>query len=540
MLFCNQVIYRFEHYELDTGAFELRAGGVAVAIEPQVFALLALLIAHRDRLVTRDEIIAQVWDGRAVSDAAVASRVKSARHALGDSGRDQRVIRTVHGVGFRFVGQVQAEDAAAASAAVADPTGPAIAAVTGIDAAAGAPGAAETERLRPSIAVLPFTLVGSADRELAIADALPQDLITELSRLHWLFVIARASSFRFRGRDVDVDQVRAALQVRYCLSGVVELREGAMTVSVELCDTHDRGIVWSDRFRGAPGAVHEIREEIVRAVITALEIHIPLHEVRRARLKSPDHLDAWSAYHLGLHHMFRFRREDNQIATSYFERAVAMEPGFARAYAGLSFTHFQDAFLRYTPDVAEAAGRAYRCAEQCLELDPLDPFGNCTMGRAVMLRGDLDGCLPWLERANLLSPNYAQARYSRAWTQSLLGHARDSQANVAAALALSPMDPLVYAMWAVRAFCHMGLGEVAEAAEAAERAANSPGAHALIELIAVAGHGLNDDDERAAAWARSARARAPDLTRAEFARAFPFRDPATHARITDTLQRFGF
>lgn len=523
------VIYRFEHFELDTARFELRAHGTGVALEPQVFALLRLLIANRDRLVTREEIIAEVWDGRTVSEAAVASRVKSVRQALGDSGRAQRIIRTVHGVGFRFVGDVAVVGAASITAsAPATVNDPAAAAVD------------DNRRLQSSIAVLPFRLVGIVDPQFAIADALPQDLITELSRLHWLFVIARGSSFRFRGADADIDRVRAALHVRYCLSGVVDVHDGAMTVSVELCDTHDRGIVWSDRYHGAVGAVHEIRDEIMRAVINALEIHIPLNEVRRARLKPPEQLDAWSAYHLGLHHMFRFRKDDNLIATSFFERAVALEPQFARAYAGLSFTHFQNAFLRYTPDIAEATRLAHRFSERCLELDPLDPFGNCTMGRAFLLRGDLDGSLPWLERANLLSPNYAQATYSRAWTESMLGRASASQANVAAALARSPLDPLVYAMWAVRAFCHIGLGEAAEAAEAADRAATLPGAHALIEMIAVVGHGLNDNATRATAWARSALARAPGLTRDEFFRAFPFRDPATHARIAETLVRFGF
>lgn len=530
------VIYRFGAYELDTARFELRANGAAVAIEPQVFALLGLLIAHRDRLVTRDEIIARVWEGRAVSEAAIASRIKSARHAIGDTGRDQRAIRTVHGVGFRFVADVTVDGAAAAGEpiAIAEPSGP----PPGSAAAAAA--SDDAERFRPSIAVLPFRLVGISDPEFAIGDALPQDLITELSRLRWLLVIARGSSFRFRGANADVDRVRAALQVRYCLSGVVEVHGAAMTVSVELCDTQDRGVVWSDRFHGAFGAVHEIRDDIVRAVIDALEIQIPLNEVRRARLKPPEQLDAWSAYHLGLHHMFRFRNEDNQVATAFFERAVALEPRFARAYAGLSFTQFQNAFLRYTPDVAEAARLAHHFAERCLELDPLDPFGNCTMGRAVLLRGDLDGSLLWLERANLLNPNYAQARYSRGWTESLLGRAAESRANVDAALARSPLDPLVYAMWAVRAFCHMGQGEVAEAAETAERAARSPGAHALIEMIAVAGHGLNGDDARASAWVRSVRARAPELSAAEFFRAFPFRDRATQARLAETLARFGF
>ncbi len=388
--------------------------------------------------------------------------------------------------------------------------------------------------------MLPFHFVGVAGPQSAIAEALPHDLITELSRLRWLFVIARGSSFRFRGAEAEIERVRTALNVRYCLSGVVEIVNGAMTVSVELCDADDRGVVWSERFRAQVGAVHEIREEIVRAVINALELQIPINEARRARLKSPEQLDCWSAYHLGLHHMYRFNKTDNAVATSLFERAAAMEPGFPRAYAGLSFTHFQNAFLRYADDVSEAARLARRYAEQCLERDPVDPFGNFTMGRAFWLHGDLDGSLTWLERAITLNPNYAQAKYSRAWAESLLGSATASQSNVDAALALSPLDPLLYGMLGVRAFSHIVLGESAQAAAWAERAARSPGAHALIEMIAVVAHGLNGNDMRAKAWAESARARVPDLTDAEFFRAFPFRDPLTHKHISKTLERFGF
>lgn len=515
------MIHAFGDFELDTDRIELRSRGAPVAVEPQVFALLKFLIENRDRMVTRDEIIAEVWDGRIVSDAAVSSRIKSARHAIGDDGRSQQAIRTMHGMGFRFVADVATS--APASVVTASEVAP-------IERA---------EPSRPGIAVLPFRLVGIADPGFPIADALPHDLIMELSRLHWLFVIARGSSFRFRGAAADLDRVRGELNVRYCLTGVVELLGDAMSVSVELADTQDKGVIWSERFRGSVGAVHEIRDEIVAAVTNALEIRIPLHEARQAQLKSPESLDAWSLYHLGLRHMYRFTAQDNAAATAMFARATELDPGFARAYAGLSFTYFQDAFLRYG-EHADAPALARNAAAQCLERDPLDPFGQLTMGRSFWLRDDLEGSLPWLERASALNPNYAQARYSRGWTEALLGSAELSRTNVDSALQLSPLDPLVYGMLGVRAFSHIIHGEFAAGADWAERAANAPGAHALIEMIALAGHALNDDEARARIRADSVRARAPHLGHADFFRAFPFRNQQTRDQISAALHRFGF
>ncbi|MFZ1988461.1 MAG: winged helix-turn-helix domain-containing protein [Alphaproteobacteria bacterium] len=523
------MIYRFGEYELDTAKLELRGSGSAVSIEPQVFALLRLLIENRERALTKDEIIERVWDGRFISDAAVASRIKSARQAIGDDGRAQGFIKTLHGIGFRFVADVTE-------------VGPTR--VDTYERVSEAPNEIAKSVLepssRPSIAVLPFRLVGVAGPYAGIADALPDDLITELSKLRWLFVIARASTFRFRDEDADIDHVRSVLNVRYCLSGVVEILGSSMAVSVELADTESRGVIWRERFKGNVGAVHEIREEIGRAVISAMELQIPLNEARLARLKSPQHLDAWSAYHLGLHHMYRFTKGDNALATSLFERASKLEPGFARAYAGLSFTHFQDAFLRYTTDLTESARLARHFAEQSLEYDPVDPFGNFTMGRVFLLSRDLEGSLEWLQRANALSPNYAQAKYSRGWTEAMLGSARDSIADVDAAMALSPLDPLRYAMLSVRGFSHILLGEYADAADWAERSANSPGAHPLIDMIASVAHGLNGDDAKARARAVVAKTRAPHLTKDDFFRAFPFRNEAAKKRMAVMLTRYGF
>ena len=307
------MIYRFGTCSFDTAAYELRSNGAVVPLEPQVFALLRLLIENRDRLVTKDEILERIWNGRIVSEAAIASRVKSARQAIGDDGARQLMIHTLPKQGFRFVAEVEA---VAASPALA------------IREAPDQPLAPSNEPVaRPSIAVLPFDVVGGEALAAGIAEALPHDLIAELSRLRWLFVIARGSSFRFRGADANIQRVREALGVRYCLSGVVETDASDIALTVELCDTRDGGVLWSERFRSGLEQVHEIRETIVQAVTGALELQIPLNEARRARLKAPESLDAWSAYHLGLHHMYRFSPDGNALAAALFERAPRRSPG---------------------------------------------------------------------------------------------------------------------------------------------------------------------------------------------------------------------
>ena len=517
------MIYRFGPFELDMDKIELRADGEVCPVEPQVFSLLALLVENRERLVTKDEIVEKVWDGRVVSESAVASRVKSARKVLGDDGITQRFIKTIHRQGFRFIA-----DAKVVRTENAVPGG-------GIGAVQSA-----DEINRPSIAVLPFRNIGIVGAYAAIADALPHELIAELARLRWLFVTARGSSFRLRGSDTDIGEIGRLLGVRYCLSGTVEIAGASLAVTVELSDTRDCGVVWAERFAGAVDDVHQIREDIRSQILTALEIQIPLHEATLARLTVTENLDAWSAYHLGLQHMYRFNRTDNAAATALFQQSVTQDPGFARAHAGLSFVHFQMAFMHYADDLPGEIALAQRFAVRGLELDPMDPFVNFTMGRTFWLEGDLEGSLVWLERATSISPSYAQGLYARAWTESLGGRGVEGRRHVDFAMRLSPIDPMYYAMLATRAFTHMVMGEYAEAAEWAERAARSPGAHVLIAMIAVAVHALAGDEIRAASWAANVRSRNPALTRSDFFRSFPMKSEVARNGIANALKRFGF
>jgi TolB-like protein len=525
--------YKFGDFELDLAKVELRAKGELRHLEPQVFALIAYLVENRDRLVSRDELLEKVWDGRMVSDSALASRVKAARQALGDDGRAQRVIRTIHGQGFRFVAEVHAvhdelriepttdieQDGAARGRALRFPGDPA---------------------RRPSIAVLPFRLVGDADPHVAVADALPHDLITELARLRWLFVTARGSSFRLREPNPDIVEVGRVLNARYCMSGTVEMEGRRIFVTAELGETRDGGVIWAERYSGSIDDVHAMRSEIRSKILTALEIQIPLHEAAQAQLTVTENLDAWSAYHLGLQHMYRFNRRDNAIATELFTRAVSQDPCFARAHAGLSFVHFQTAFMGHADDLAKERALSRSCAQRGLDLDPLDPFVNFTMGRTFWLEGDLERGLAWLERATSLSPNYAQGIYARAWTETLSGRELDGREHVDLAMRLSPIDPLFYGMLGTRAFTHMAQGEDPEAAWWAEQAARSPGAHVLIAMIAAAAQALAGNGPLAESWAKEVRKRNPHLTRKDFFHAFPFKSEAVHTRVSAALKNLGF
>jgi TolB-like protein len=411
-----------------------------------------------------------------------------------------------------------------------------IAALPGERARAGATEPAS----RPSIAVLPFRLVGEAGPYAAFADALPHDLILDLSRLRWLFVTARGSSFRLRAADADMSEIGRLLGVQYCLTGTMEFARAGLEVTVALLDTRDDGVVWADRYSGPVGDVHRVRDEIRGRILSALEIRIPMHEAALARLKVTESLDAWSAYHLGLQHMYRFNRADNAEATALFQKSVTLDPGFARAHAGLSFVHFQTAFLRHTDDLPREIDLARRYAERGLELDPLDPFVNFTMGRTYWLEGDLERGLAWLERATSISPNYAQGIYAQAWTETLAGRSLEGREHVDLAMRLSPLDPLHYAMLGTRAFTHIVQGEDAQAAYWAERAARSPGAHVLIAMIAAATHALAGDMVRATSWVADVRERNPSLDREDFFRSFPMKAEAPRLRLSKALERCGF
>ncbi|MBD3662566.1 winged helix-turn-helix domain-containing protein [Sulfitobacter sp. TSTF-M16] len=502
----------------------LQVAGQDIAIEPRGFALLVLLVTHHDRMVTKDEIVEAVWDGRIVSDAAIATVIKTTRKALGDTGVTQKYIRTVRGRGVRFVGTLA----------------PVIPAEVGRPATVAEPSSLVTSKSRPSIAILPFRMVGYSQTFSAISDAIPAELISCLSRLRWLTVVSRGSTFRFRDSETDLEAVHSALGTKYCLTGLVEIFGAVIAVSVELSDTRSKAVVWSERFSGTVSDVNETRNDIVTHVISALELHVPLNEAKRARLRPPENLDAWSMYHLGLQHMYRFNKADNLVAASHFERATHLDPDFARAYAAQSFTSFQNAFLKYNANAVAEIDNARRFAEKAVELDPIDPFANFTLGRAHWLKSDPEAGMPWIDRAIELSPNFAQGFYAHGWGDVMAGRGAEALEQLQKAIALSPLDPFLYAMQSACGLACLQLEDYDNAVLWAEKGARAPGSHFLIGAIAAVICKINGDEEKAAHWAMTTKTRRPDASVAMFFDAFPFQDQHMRSQMTSALVSVGF
>lgn len=513
------MVWTFGEFRLDPVRFELSSGGKPVALEPQVLTLLIHLLRNSERMVSKDELAAAVWSGGIASDASIASRIRSARQAVGDDGDRQQVIRTIHGRGYRFVASLQENDVA-----------------RGV-AASGHPSLAQ-EPSRPSIAVLPFRPLSLPPDLEVLADALPHEIIQALSRLRWLAVIARGSSFRFREHDLDL--VGTALGARYVLSGMIEARSGLISVILELIDVGRREVIWGDRLSSPLDGIEDLRQRIVSNVIAALDLRVPENEARSAAMIGTDRLDAWANFHLGLHQLYRFTPGSIEQARQFFDRAVAIDPGLARAHAGLSFTSFLEAFLQIGPEAKQAAQAARRHAERGLELDPYDAFTHFNMGRSFWLTAEPDVAQAWLQRAIALNPNYAQGFYASAFSSMLTGNAEGAHGGVDRALQLSPLDPLLYAMHGVRALMHVQTGDMGEASRWADRAAATPGAHYLIAMIAAVTNGLDGRGDQAARWCIEARRRKPDATAGQFLAAFPIQDPLAHAKIDHELRRLGF
>lgn len=518
------MIYSFDDFELDTRQAELRRGGVVQPIEPRIFSLLCLLVENRDRVVSREEMIEKVWDGRFISDAALSTTIHGARRTLGDASASPRFLRTVRGRGFRFIGTVELQASGRMT------TNPFFAEAEDQSILTG----------RPSIAVLPFKLLGDPGDHPALAEAIPAELISALSRMRWLAVVARGSTFRFQSGKAEPTVISEALAARYCLTGVVEVTGGRLAVTVTLTDARNGTILWGDHYGGALDDVHAVRMCIVHGVLIALDQQISVHEASLARERTTEQLDAWGAYHLALRHMYRFTRADNQTATDLFARSVALDPNFARGHAGLSFANFQAAFLRYDEDWALAARAARRHAERSVELDPLDPLANFTLGRSLWLDGTPDMGVPWLERATEVNPNFAQGFYARAWADIMASRSVEGRRNVDLAMSLSPIDPMLYAMQATRSFTHLQEGDRENAAFWADRAARAPGSHYLVGAIAVAIHELDGNSAKAALWAHSVKSRRKDASVADFFSAFPFADSSLRSALSRALVRHGF
>jgi DNA-binding SARP family transcriptional activator len=334
---------------------------------------------------------------------------------------------------------------------------------------------------RASLAVMPFGGEGP------LPGGLTHDIITRLAKLRSLFIIAEGSVFALAEQSISPDEAGRKLAVDYIASGSVRPGGGRIVVSVELVEAATARIVWAETLSQKLDNTFDVLDEIGNKIVASIANEIELAERNRAILKPPNSLDAWEAYHRGLWHMYRFTQAENDLARHFFEMAIGQDPTFARAYASLSFTHWQNAFQRWGERIAEADS-AYDAAGRSLMADDHDPAAHWAMGRALWLRGRADESLLELERVVDLSPNFALGHYSLSFVHSQSGDPKAAIGSSDHSRQLSPFDPLLFGMLGTRAMAHVRLGQFAEAAEWALKAAARPNAHVII--LAIAAHCL--------------------------------------------------
>jgi TolB-like protein len=375
---------------------------------------------------------------------------------------------------------------------------------------------------RRSIAVMPFLDHSTvALVRGGAADALAHDVITRLAKLRSLFVIAQGTVFSLHERHIGAGEAGRILDVDYVVSGSVRAHGKRLAVSVELAETHSARIVWAESYNRALDDAFIVLEDIGDRIVASIAAEIETIERNRAVLKPPNSLDAWEAYHRGLWHMYRYLKTDNDKARHFFQAAVRLDRSFSRAYAGLSFTHFQDAFQNWEKR-EPGVERAYEAAAQGLLADERDPAVHWAMGRALWLRGQRAESKVELERSIDLSPNFALGHYNLSFVHSISGDARAAIEYSDHSRNLSPFDPMLFGMLATRAMALVRLGELGEAANWAIKAAARPNAFPHIYAIAAFTLALSGSLDRARAYAAAVRKRAPRYDITEFLTTFPF------------------
>lgn len=391
---------------------------------------------------------------------------------------------------------------------------------------------------RASIAVMPF-LDRSAQAGVrgGVADGLAFDIIARLAKLRSLFVIAQGTVFALDQRSVGPEEAGRTLNVDYVVSGSLRRQDQRIAVDVQLVESRTARIVWTDVFDHKLDDAFLALDEIGNRIVASIDIEIEAAERNRAILTPPNSLDAWQAHHRGLWHMYRFNRSDNEQARHFFEMAVRLDPTFSRAYAGLSFTHWQSAFQRWE-DQGPAIDLAYETAGQSLIADDRDPAAHWAMGRALWLRGHQEQSLSELRSAVDLSPNFALGHYTLGFVDCQLG---DAQAAIDASdysRHLSPFDPLLFGMLAVRALALVRLGRIEEAAGWAIKAAARPNAHVHILAIAACCLAMAGRTEEALGFLPAIRKAAPSYRVDDFLGAFRL-DADTQALFRESARRIG-
>jgi TolB-like protein/Tfp pilus assembly protein PilF len=392
---------------------------------------------------------------------------------------------------------------------------------------------------KPSVAVLPFVNLSQDLEQEYFADGMTEDIITELSRFRGLFVIARNSTFVYKGRAVDTREIARELRVKYVLEGSIRVGADRLRVSAQLIEAANRSHVWAERFDREPSDLFSLQDEIVRTLVAAVEPELDDAERRNATSASPEQLDAWGAYHRGMWHVYRFTRQDTEQALAFFMKAIEAAPTDASGWTGRSFAHFSNVFLGFVDDRQAERRLCLDAARRAVELDSRDASAHWALARAHSLALDYDRAIAELETAVELNTNHAQSWYQLGWVLIRAGRPQDAIEPLVLAERLSPNAPLRFAFLIARAQAHFVLGEYSHAVALADRAVDLPHAHAQIEAIRIACLVMDEQIEKAREAMAAFRSTYPDFTQSFFAEAHGFVRKEDLSLYMDAFERVG-
>jgi len=414
--------YLFEDYALDTDRRELHRATDVIVVAPQAFDLLDYLIRNRERVVSKDDLINAVWNGRIVSDAALTTRLNAARSAIGDTGEKQRLIKTLPRKGFRFVGTVQEAAEVAPMVSMGHHSD-------------------KTQSAAPpplSVAVLPFSNLSGDPEQDYFADGVTESLTTDLSRISGSFVIARNSAFSYKGKSVDVRQVGRELNIRYVLEGSVQRNGNRLRVNVQLVDAGTAHHLWAERFEKPVADLFDMQDEIVSRLANTLNTELIEAEARRAE-RSP-HPDAMAMYFQGMAWFNKGTPEYMAQARAFFERALVLDPKNVDALVGTAQVAIYANFLRDDRIVRLAATE--KTLIKALSIAPRHARAHMALGIVKILTNRVPEGIAESEQALALDRNLANAHANIGVAKYMLGRGTETEAHVQEAFRLSPRDTL--------------------------------------------------------------------------------------------------
>jgi adenylate cyclase len=441
------MMLQFEGYILDIARNALRAADREIALRRKSFELLRYLVENADRLVTKEELLKAIWPDVTVSDESLTHCVSEVRQALGDV--DQAIIKTIPRRGYRFAAPItRVVEAPQPAPPVTEPPqawfepSPRPPSPPPAGAGEGREGA------RPCVAVLPFANFSGDPEQEYFSDGMTEDIITELSRFSELLVIARNSSFQYKGRAVDIRQIGQELGARYVLEGSVRRSGERIRIAAQLIDAMTGAHRWAERYDRELRDTFAVQDEVARSIVTLLAAHVNRAEIERALLKPPAAWEAYECYLRGAEAFFLHTTRRTKVslydARRLLERSLAIDPGYVRAAAMLSRTHLHAYMEPFDGDYLSHAAldRALELAETAVHLDDRLPQARAQLGDVLLYKRQHNASIAEYERAAALNPNFIDYRYAKALIYA--GEPARAIEVLEAGLRFDPFQPLIW------------------------------------------------------------------------------------------------